>query len=370
VNERNYDSVDGSGPARLEYDVAKILAGRPLERPITDDEAESLAGWIGRVWQVASVSIPAFLAQYGSQLKPDTRERLAAISAAAALQGRLSRQVAAEVARAFADRGIELVALKGTANGFVGYDDPTCRTGADLDFGVREDELEDAKAVLRSIGFWPGAYDPETQTFAPTNFESRAKEELDHYALGFWLKIIDLGQIDPQVAEGFRRAGDLLPFASEVDGNSVRTPILVDIHHAIGSGISIDDILDRPVPHDWNGTRFLLPPAEWMAFHALFKLYWEGAQSNRKGFQYLSDFARIALALDEEEIDAFASLVEGHNLRRGAAYVLRRMPGVLGEAMPESFRYLLDQWQTLRPGETPRSSNDIGDFWPHMFGRL
>lgn len=370
MNERNYDSVDGSGPAYLEYDVAKVLAGRPVGREMTDQEAESLADWIGRVWQVAPVAIPALLEQYGHQLKPETRQRLGAICAAATVQGRLSRTVAAEVVRAFADGGVVLVALKGTANGFVGYADPAYRTGADLDFCVRPDALEDAKAVLRTVGFWPGAYDPETQTFSPATVESRAKEEVDHYALGFWVKIMDLGTVSPLAAEGFRWMGDLLPFASEVDGSTVRTPVLVDIHHAIGSGISTSDILDRPVPHDWEGIQFLLPPLEWMAFHAMFKLYWEGAQSYRKGFQYLADFARIALQLNDDETDAFASLVEGHNLRRGAAYVLRRMPGFLDREFPDSFRRLLDQWKSLRPGETLTSSNDIGDFWPHMFGRL
>ena len=64
MNERNYDSVDGSGPAYLEYDVAKVLAGRPVGREMTDQEAESLADWIGRVWQVAPVAIPALLGSH------------------------------------------------------------------------------------------------------------------------------------------------------------------------------------------------------------------------------------------------------------------------------------------------------------------
>jgi hypothetical protein len=365
-------SDDGGPDAEwpvLENAAARLLAGRLPELNLTESQSEALADWIGCVWHVAPIAVPLLLETNGHQLRPETRYRLEAIAAAASIQGKLFRQVAVEVAQAFADKSIDLVALKGTASGFAAYDDPAQRTGADLDFCVRPEALDDAKSVMRAVGFWPGDYDPETETFFPTDGADRSAHESYHYALGFWVKMLDLGEVSPLAADGFRVAGDLLPFASEVTGLRVKTPVLIDIHHSIGAGIPANDILDRPAPHDWNGTRFLLPPREWMAFHALLKLYWEGGQSYRKGFQYFADFARIVPRMDEEEIDGFAGLVEGNNLRPGGYYVLRRIETCLGHEFPEPFGDLLDLWSVLRPGETPSSSNDIGDFWPRMFGR-
>ena len=293
LNENSFVFGGDAEFSVLEYAIAQLLAGHRCDFDLTAEQAESVADWICTIWHVAPVSVPLFLEKFGEQISAETVKRLRAIAAAAAQQGKAFRQVAAEVAQAFANRGIELVALKGTASGFLAFDNPEHRTGADLDFCVRPEALDDAKQVLRSIGFWPGDYDPEAQVFVPTDTTQREQREDGHYALGFWLKILDLGEVDAAAADGFSVADELLPFASQVDGRRVKTPVLVDVHHSIGAGVSAADLMDRALPVVWNGTEIFLPPRDWAAFHAMFKLYWEGGQSYRKGFQYLADFARI-----------------------------------------------------------------------------
>ena len=354
----------------LEHAIARLLAGLQCDSDLTDGQAEDVADWIGAVWHVSPIAIPLFLEKFGRQVSESTVKRLSAVAAAAALQGKVFREVAGEVARVFANRGIELVALKGTANAFLAYDDPMHRTGADLDFCVRPDKLDDAKEALRAVGFWPGDYDPEDAVFLPSDRAERTRQEDRHYALGFWVKMLDLGEVSAEAADGFALAGELLPFASQVDGRRVKTPVLVDIHHAIGSGVSAEDIMDRPIEHVWNGTKIFLPPREWAAFHALLKLYWEGGQAYRKGFQYLADVTRIVATMSDEEQDVLVSLVEGYNLKAGGYYVLRRLPACMGVDLSDGVHDALDRWSSAPPGETPQSYNDIGDFWPRLFGRL
>ena len=354
----------------LECAIARLLAGLPCDSELTDDQAENLAGWIGAIWHVAPVAVPLFLEQFGGQISEETVKRLSSIAAAASLQGKAFREVASDVARIFDSSDIDLVALKGTANGFMAYDDPAQRTGADLDFCVRPDKLDDSKKALKSVGFWAGDYDPENEVFLPSDGAERKRHEDKHYALGFWVKMLDLGEVSPEAADGFAVAGELLPFASQVRGRHVKTPVLVDIHHAIGSGVSADDIMNRPVEHVWNGTKILLPPREWAAFHALLKLYWESGHNYRKGFQYLADIARIFSTMSEDEKEALISLVEGYNLKAGGYYVLRRLPACMETDFSDGFRNTLNGWSNVPPGETPQSYNDIGDFWPRLFGRL
>ena len=365
--EAGADTTDDRG--LVERAVARFLAGCPVEAAFTEDQAEKTADYLGSIWHVAAASVPSFLATFGDLVAPATRDRLKAIAEAALIQGRLIRQVTGEVAEAFASRGVDLVALKGTASGFAGYADPAQRTGADLDFCVRPHELDISKNIMRQVGFWAGDYDPQEQTFLPSDETERAAREAGHYALGFWVKILDAGEVSPSAAEGFRMAGELLPFASEVTGTRVRTPILVDIHHSLGAGVSASDILDRPRVHHWNGTSVLLPPPEWIAFHALIKLYWEGGQAYGKGFRYLADFCRVLPLMDEEEIDALVGLVEAHNLRPGGYHLLRRMP-LCADLDITRLKPVLDVWSRPPANETPSSYNDLGDFWPRLFGHL
>jgi len=354
----------------LEHVIARLLAGLQCDSDLTDEQAEDVADWIGSVWHVSPVAVPLFLENFGHQVSESTSKRLSAVAAAATVQGQVFREVVSDVARVFANRGIELVALKGTANGFMAYADPVHRTGADLDFCVRPDKLDDAKDALRAVGFWPGDYDPEEKVFLPSDRAERQQREAGHYALGFWVKMLDLGEVSREAADGFALAGELLPFASQVDGRHVKTPVLVDIHHAIGSGVPADDIMNRPIEHVWNGTKVLLPPREWAAFHALLKLYWEGGQTYRKGLQYLADVTRILRTMSDDEQDVLVSLIEGYNLRAGGYYVLRRLPACMGVDLSDAVHDALDKWSSAPPGETPQSYNDIGDFWPRLFGRL
>jgi Uncharacterised nucleotidyltransferase len=370
VVSKDASDANSAGDCSIaEFAVAKLLAGRSSNERLTDVQAEAVARYLGSIWHVAPAAVPLFLGAFDSQISSKTRARLEALAEAATIHGKLFRQVAAEVAGAFADRDVELVALKGTASGFLGYDDPAHRTGADLDFCVRPDALEVAKDIMGQVGFWAGDYDSRTQTFVPSDETVRAERETGHYALGFWVKILDIGEVSPRAAEGFRLAGDLLPFASEVKGTRVRTPVLVDIHHSVGVGVSADDIMNRPRPHRWNGATVLLPPSEWVAFHALLKLYWEGGQAYGKGFQYLADFARILPLLSDEESDSLVGLIEAHNLRPGGYHVLRRMPFCTGVDISR-LSPVLDSWSLPPRDETPFSYNDIGDFWPRLFSRL
>ncbi|HKJ72899.1 MAG TPA: nucleotidyltransferase family protein [Alphaproteobacteria bacterium] len=370
VTERNFAFGANAEGLLTEFAVARLLAGHIFESELTDWQAEAVADDIGSIWHVAPTTIPTFVERFGDQVSAPTHRRLSAISKAATIQGQLCREVAADVADVFANRDIDLVALKGTANGFLAYADPAHRTGADLDFCVRPEDLDGAKDAMRAAGFWAGDYDAESQVFVPSDPKERERREDGHYALGFWVKMIDLGEVDGDTADGFAVAGELLPFASEVSGRHVKTPVLIDIHHSVGAGVSAEDIMDRFKPHVWNSSEIYLPPCEWMAFHALLKLYWEGGQGYRKGFQYLADFARILPLMTEEELDGFIGLVEGHNLKAGGYYVMRRMPACIGIDFSDAMKDVLEQWSTPPGSETPASYNDIGDFWPRLFGRL
>lgn len=350
--------------------AAKCLAGVDDGAPLSAEAALAAAQVIGRVWHVAPVAVPLFLRRFGSVLPMTTVLELEALAEASHAQGCLFRKVAREAIDAFAAEKLPLVALKGTAVGYACYEDPAMRSGADLDFCVWPKDVPQAKEILSSLGFRAMEYLPAERRFEPADPKARAELEAGHYELGFWVRIERFRSLTAKTLEGFRLGAPLLAAASRIEGDDVLVPVIVDIHHALSLDIPADGVMEGASLRSVSGGQCLLPPLEWMALHAILKLYWEGGQTYGSGFQNFADIVRIVRLLDDSQSEALAGLLENWDLCAGGYYVLRRVVACDPAAIREPLAGRLDKWSTPPAGETPQSYNDIGDFWPRMFGTL
>ena len=73
--------------------------------------------------------------------------------------------------------------------------------------------------------------------------------------------------------------------------------------------------------------------------------------------------------MSEDEVDGLISLIEAYNLRPGGYHVVRRM-ALCADIDLADLEPVLDRWAIPPREETPSSYNDLGDFWPRLFGRL
>ena len=225
------------------------------------------------------------------------------------------------------------------------------RTGADLDFCVREDELDDAKAMLRSIGFWPGAYDPETQTFAPTNFESRAKKSwtITRLASGSrsWISARSIRR-PPRGSPGRR------PFALRFRGRrkfgTYAYPRRYSSCHRLGNFHRTTSWTGRSRMTGMAPGSCCRRPSGWHSTRCSSSIGRAAVLS--EGLPVSLRFRPDRPGADEEDMTPSPAWWKA-TICGAAAPMFYAGCRASSAGMSESFRYLLDQWQTLRPGETP-----------------
>jgi len=154
----------------------------------------------------------------------------------------------------------------------------------------------------------------------------------------------------------------------ELPGGELACYVYADIHHGISLDTPVEPLVRSARRVRTSGGTVRLPALEWMLFHAIYKLYWEGVHNYGKGAYQLADVARLTPLLDAAAAERLVSLLREVNFCAGAHYVLRRLEPELGVALPPPLRAFVERTATPPPGREAFELNDLGDMWPKLWG--
>lgn len=347
--------------------VCRLLAGQAPPAEIDAGTAQLTADIIKRCcWQVLPAMAPLF---------PDAWSAHAALAglwpAARGLDvyGRLHTSLTLELADRFDAAGVSYVLLKSSAARYLVYDRPERRIGWDIDLAVPPDQLLRAERVARVMDFQPAEFDTRAMGFVPGVEARRSELAQTHYELAFLVFRADVGDaLDP--ADRAELAGLPIAPAFPEAADATLCDVALDIHHALALDISGDVVFDSPVEASAGRRSVCVPRSGALAFHLVFKLYWEGVHRYAKGLYQYADLVRLIPTLDEVECQVLIDHLESAQLEVAGLFVLRRLPSAFGVALPRR----LSDWigevaERPRTGEPPQH-NDLGDVWPRVWGRV
>ena len=348
--------------------VCQLLAGHAPSAELDAPTAAATAQTLRQCcWQVLPAVARAF---------PDAwraHEDLAALErAAGALEayGRLHTSLTLELADRFDDAGVDYVLLKSSAARFLVYERPELRVGWDIDLAVPPDQLARAERAARAMDFQPAEFDTRLMGFVPGEETRRGEVAGTHYELAFLVYRADVGAgLDPALRAELAPLPIAPAFPASADGANL-CDVALDIHHALALDISGEVVFDAvgEAPAGRRAVRVPRPGA--LAFHLVFKLYWEGVHTYAKGLYQYADLARLVPALDTRECRVLIDHLETANLEVAGLFVLRRLPWAFDVALPEALSVWVDEvGRRPRTGE-PSRHNDLGDVWPRLWGRF
>jgi hypothetical protein len=189
-----------------------------------------------------------------------------------------------------------------------------------------------------------------------------------HYELAFLVYRADIGDA---LSSTQHEAVQRLPIGPAFQRESVNTicDVAVDIHHALSLDIEGALLLERGETATRNGHRIRVASAASLAFHLIFKLYWEGVHTYGKGLYQFADLCRLLPRLSERDASELLELLQAKNLDAAGFYVLRRLPRSFGISLPKP----LADWVASERSRICRGDstihNDLGDVWPKLWGR-
>lgn len=156
--------VDDDGTARDAIRRACLEVG-DWDRAIDQAELHGLSPWLHRQLTRAEADVPVNAAR---QLKSLTLRHREA--------NRIRDRALTGILQALAERGVEVLVLKGAALAHLVYDPPGLRPMSDVDILVAPDRLEDAAEAVRSLGYQES---------------SRAETGPDHHHLPALSRLLD-----------------------------------------------------------------------------------------------------------------------------------------------------------------------------------
>ena len=336
------------------------------EEPSREEFADA-CDFVLKSWQVTGAVAPKLLAWGRAHAAEETacrvRDRMVSMSRLARLQLEFGR----ELSRAFEREGIPYVLLKGSATRLTAFEHPDERCGHDVDLGVRAENLDRVREIAIEQGFVPSQWNRDTKRFEPADPKLLAEVEAQHYELGFLVNRQRPSDLSAEEDAAIRRD---LKMWHVTDEGDLACYVRIDVHHGLSLDIGLDDLLASPTTATCDGYAARVPSPEWLLFHLVYKIYWEGVHHyhrKRNGFQY-ADLSRQLLATDEAGFAGLCELLAEYYLDAGGHYVLRRLESDVGMRLRD------DQIEFLRRTATPPSEsdpvgwNDLGDMWGRLWG--
>lgn len=348
--------------------VCRLLAGHTPPAELDAATAAATAATLRRCcWQVLPAVARAFPEAWRAH------EDLAALErAAGALEayGRLHTSLTLELADRFDDANVQYVLLKSSAARYLVYERPDLRVGWDIDLAVPPDQLARAERAARAMDFQPAEFDTRLMGFVPGEEVRRGEVAGTHYELAFLVYRADVGSALAPAQRAELAPLPIAPaFPASADGSSL-CDVALDIHHALALDISGDAVFDTPGEAPAGRRTVRVPRAGALAFHLVFKLYWEGVHEYAKGLYQYADLARLVPTLAASECRVLVHHLEAANLEVAGLFVLRRLPWAFEVALPEVLSAWIDDVAgRARTGE-PQMHNDLGDVWPRLWGRF
>lgn len=333
------------------------------------DEFRAACKFALNCWQVLPAIGPKLLDWGTADFSDDPmaqriRDRIVSLSTLARVQLKLCQRVTA----ALEQEGIPYVLLKGSAIRLTAYERPELRCGKDIDLGIPCRFLAYAEQIAHDYGFLPAQWHESQKRFYRADPLVRAKVEAQHYELGFLARRQIIRDLSPEEEIAIRRDLPSQYIWNLSAKDELACYVTIDIHHGLSLDITVDPLVKTA--HTWNDRPYpvKLPVFEWLLFHLIYKIYWEGVHNyNKGGYQY-ADLTRQILKSDKTTLDRLWGLLSNYNLEAAGYYVLRRLATDLRMSPdPEQVSFLR---QTAVPpeGRDPVLLNDLGDMWPKLWG--
>lgn len=324
-----------------------------------------LPRFLDRNWQIQPLIYAALTPVGGGS---DAWRRFADSSIAIEAFSSVQLTALGECCDALEAAGIRYALLKSSAVRLKVYADPVHRTGWDIDIAVERDALPCAADALQRIGFRFAQFNPQTRRFAPADPRLRAEVEAEHYELGFLVRRSRVKGLSARQVQAIRRTLGGSRHWHLDDDEQLCCYTTVDVHHGLSLEVSTSELLKSACPLPWNGRQVWLPSLPWLAFHVVYKLYWEGVHAYGKGLYQYADVCRLVQRMTDAEAEGLILLLESANLRSAAFFVLRRLPTAFRTALPTPLEKYVSECGKPE-GEDPIACNDLGDMWDKLWGR-
>jgi hypothetical protein len=355
-------------------EFAFLLAPHPPAGPgaVDDDQLEAACRFLLREWQILPAALPVLLAWAGTRANGHPAvQRVRDRDAGLRLFGRIQFRVCMRLAGLLARRGIPYVLLKGSAARVTVYADLEDRCGKDIDIAVPARYLRQAQRAAREVGFVESQWNPGTKRFTPADPVLRARVEARHYELGFYARHQRVSDVPPADEAAIRRDIPHQYLWHTTAGDQLACYTTVDIHHGLNLDIPVDDVVRTARSIVRDGQPLSVPAPEWSVLFLIFKIYWEGTHTYRKGLYQFADLARHVAAFTDDDFTALRGLLAAYQLEVPAFYVLRRLESDLGVPLPASMGDALDALACTPDEEDvdAMAFNDFGDMWPKMWGQ-
>lgn len=352
-------------------ELIPLFLHRSEEHVFSSDEAIEAVSLFERSFQVFAALEETALKRCMKEMTTGQTAQIHEAISACRLQGRLQRKITREIGDLFAAQGIEYCLLKGAAISLRYHAEPERRCGSDIDILVQKSDLNRASAAVEMLGFKKAEFDKRNRTFLDADIKLRSAVESKHYQLGFLAQIFEVRGISNAEARGLARSAVNHGYPTPVEGDTAFLPLMVDIHHALSLDIEGETILAEKEPVYRDGGHVLFTPSQpWIAFHSIFKLYWEAGRKYGDGFHHLVDLLYVLTEFESVDWERLLGLLERYELRAAGYFVLDRLVGFGWFAIPPFVSSRLQKWRVPPPGSDTERYNDLGDFYPRLFGLI
>jgi hypothetical protein len=376
-------AIADSPPAAYEDTVA-VLAGRAPLSQGRPSPAQSLA-LLNRLldsWRVLpSLSNLLVAGALESSLLPEHFERLRNCWLSVSAFTKAQFRGYLPLLEALQQSGLNYSLLKGVATGFRLYTNPADRGSTDIDFGVRSRDLRAAEDLATDSGFHPAQKNDWTQRFEPADPGLRAMVEARHYELCFFVRRLQVVNLDGETLDAIRAEPWARRFWLDVETDAPWCYAIVDIHHALSLDIGVEELLTAAQVVQSGEWQARVPSDAWLTAHLIYKIYWEGVHNYGKGLYQFADLVRLVPLLDSRTFSVLVAILERHNLVAAGHYVLRRL-ATFGIDVPDHVLGFIEDTRIPPMQGSPthqdpfdRSTradpgrlNDLGDMWARLWG--
>ena len=338
-------------------------------RAMSPPEAAETCRFLRRNWRILPLTLPRLLEIPGAG-DDETVAELADIAESVQAWARLQIRYTGVVATELDGAGVPYALLKASAlRSF--YPCPERRGAMDIDIAVPAAHLRAAEEVARAQGFLPAAYDRATGTFRLARPHERAIVEAQHYELAQLVRRqrVELPAATHQAVVRTMRHMQWHPpsWHLTADGE-LACYLALDVHHGLSPEIPVTELVAGAQPGPPGPGQVRLPPTAWLALHLIYKIYWEGVHSYRKGGYQYADLIRILPHLDATAARELTGLLRRYHLVAAGYYVLRRLVGEFGLSVDAELEAFLEEAAVPPIGADPLEANDLGDMWPKLWG--
>ncbi len=281
----------------------------------------------------------------------------------------LSVYVLDEVTNRMLAEGLDHCVVKGAAYRQEIYPEPSDRALIDVDLAITKPDVEAVEKILADCDFHQSKWDPSIRRFVKASESERLSLRNQHYELGFIVRRERYTALDSNEQEAIiaQLALDPNPWHL-IDDSNLAAYINIDAHTGLSLDIPTIDLLREKRRPGKESSAFHVPPNHWLAFHTIFKLYWEGVHKYRKGAYQFVDLQHLLEQMSLAEFQKLETLLEQFNLTAAALYCLQRLSSSLGQNLDDYVLDFIDRSRSAPDGSDPMQANDLGDMWPKLFG--